>query len=638
MMGRGRAMELVRFQNVRKDFGPHVVLTDVSFKVQSGEKIGVIGPNGTGKTSILRLLTGEEPPSGGVIVRAPGLRLGYVPQHVDYDGDTTVLDCVLEEHAALERQLREATERLASAGQADVADATAAYESAREAFDRIGGDRLPQKAAGMLDSLGLPGRGGDLVGTLSGGEKNVLSLVRALLSEPELLLLDEPANHLDFEGLAWLEGFLQSYRGAVLIVSHNRYLLDKVAGGILHLDRGRVQAHAGNYSAYRATSLRERLSQGADYVANQKRLAQLEALVKRFEEFARRTADPAWGKRLRARRSQLERERKQAVEKPTDEASAMRPHVPRGSSKADIALQVRGYSKSFGALQLFEEAEIDIACGERVALVGPNGSGKTTLIRDVMEHGAWDDTAIRIGPSLRVGYCAQEQEVLDDSRTLFQELVAHGNVSRDEAYTLAARYLFYVDDFDKRVGDLSGGERNRLQLAKVLALDPNFLILDEPTNHLDIPAREAVEDVLAEFKGTILLVSHDRYLLEKVTDRVIEIRDRRLISHPSSFSEFWAGRQPARTRTRARVATRGRTRERVRTPAGATRPSAAQRERELLDGLITTAEEEKEQLERRAAEAFTRGDYREGQKIANDLERHNGRLEELYAKWERLEG
>ncbi|MEX0786331.1 MAG: ABC-F family ATP-binding cassette domain-containing protein, partial [Dehalococcoidia bacterium] len=548
---------------------------------------------------------------------------------------TTVLDCVLEEHAGLERRLHEQADRLATAGNDELASATEAYEQAREAYERIGGDRLPQKASGMLDALGLPGRGGDFVGTLSGGEKNVLSLVRALLAEPELLLLDEPANHLDFDGLAWLEQFLQGFRGSVLIVSHNRYLLDRVAGGILHLDGGSVKAYAGNYSAYRATSLRERLNQGADYVANQKRLAQLEALVKRFEEFARRTADPAWGKRLRARRSQLERERKQAVERPADEASAMRPQTPTASSQADIALQLRGYSKAFGELRLLDGADLEVSCGERVALVGPNGSGKTTLVRDIVARGAWDDDTIRIGPSLRVGYCAQEQEVLDDSRTLFEELIADGTIKRDQANSVAARYLFREGDLDKRVGDLSGGERNRLQLAKVLAKDPSFLILDEPTNHLDIPAREAVEDVLTDYRGTVLLISHDRYFLDKVAGRVVEIRDRELVSYPMTFTEFWRDRRPAKGPARARVATRGRARAPRPAATTAARRTSPDRAPGELDRLIAEAEDEKLSLERRVAEAFTDGDYRMGSQIAKDLERHSARLNDLYAQWVR---
>ena len=410
-------------------------------------------------------------------------------------------------------------------------------------------------------------------------------------------------------------------------------MLDRVVGQILQLENGRVRQYAGNYTAYRTTLLREKISQGRDYVANQKRLTQLEELVKRFEVMAHRTGDSAWGRRLRARRSQLSRERAQAVEKPTEEASSMRPRIDEEASHANVALQVRGYSKAFGDLVLLEDAELDISAGERVALIGPNGSGKTTFIRDVMAEGAWDHPTIRIGPSLSVGYCAQEQEVLNEDRTVFDQIFRDGNISRDDTYTVLARYLFGPNDYDKRVSDLSGGERNRLQLAMVLTKRPNFLILDEPTNHLDIPAREAIEDLLADYKGTILLVSHDRYFLDKVAGRVVELRDKKFVSHIGSFSEYWAERQASLRPSRARATTRGRRRERV----GRVNPQAEAKAREpsALDRKIAEAEQEKLALEKRVSEAFTRGDHRDGSRIATELERKSAELERLFSQWER---
>jgi ATP-binding cassette subfamily F protein 3 len=616
---------------VRKDFGHIEVLSDVSFQVMAGEKTGMIGANGSGKTTVLRMLVGEDEPTRGSISRVAALRVGYVPQHVEYDEASTVLETVLAEHHALERELRDRERQLAEATPTELPRATAAYERAREAFEQAGGDRRRAQAAGMLDALGLAGRAHEPVGRLSGGEKNVMSLVRALIAEPELLVLDEPDNHLDFEGVAWLESFLRGYRGAVLIVSHNRYLLDRVVGNILHFEQGRVKLYAGNYSTYRSWVLREKIAQHADYTANQKRLAQLEALVKRFEEFARRTADPAWGKRLRARRSQLERERAQAVDRPVAEQSSIRFRTRGEASQADVALQLRGYSKSFGDLCLFDGAQAEVLTGERAALIGANGSGKTTLLREVMARGAWDDDVIRIGPSMRVGYCSQTQEVLDERNTVLAELTSDGTMSRQQASSLLAQFLFRPDDFEKRVSMLSGGERNRLQLAKVLSQKPNFLILDEPTNHLDIAAREAVEEVLLEFKGTLLLVSHDRYLLDKIATRVIEVRDRALHSCEGNFSDYWAARAPEKA-PRARVTTRRRTRERV-TTAPAPRRKRPAAESEALSSAIASAEAERIALEKRLAAAFADGDYREGSRVGRQLEQQDARLRDLYEKW-----
>jgi ATP-binding cassette subfamily F protein 3 len=630
-------MELLRFHNVRKAYGHLPVLLDVSFQVMAGRKLGLIGPNGSGKTSILRLLTGEEAPDGGAVVRAAGLRVGYVPQHVEYDEGQSVLETVLAEHRQAEVALRDAEQRLAEAAANETAAASEAYEHAREAFERLGGDSQHARAIGMLDALGLAGRAESRVGELSGGEKNVMSLVRALIAQPELLVLDEPDNHLDFEGVAWLEDFLRGFRGAVLIVSHNRYLLDRVVHGILHLEAGKVREYAGNYSAYRSWVLREKLNQQAEYAVNQKRLAQLEEMVKRFEEYARRTGDAAWGKRLRARKSQLEREKANAVERPLAEEGSIKFRTGNAKSQADIALQVNGYSKSFGDLELFVGGEMEISAGERVALLGPNGSGKTTLLRAIIADAAWDDEVLRIGPSMRVGYCGQQQDVLKDDRTVMEELTHEVGVSPERAKVLLAQFLFRYEDWDKKVSALSGGERNRLQLCKVLTQQPNLLILDEPTNHLDIPAREAVEDVLTDFKGTILLVSHDRYLLDKIATRVVEVRDRRLVSYPGNFTEFWTAR-PRNTKAKARVATRRRTRERapvsIATKATNERPAAPS----ALALAIAEAEQEKVALERRLADAFTNADHREGARISKQVEQHEARLRQMYDRWVEEEG
>jgi len=622
-------MELIRFQNVRMDYGHREALSDVSFRINAGEKVGLIGPNGAGKTSIARLISGDAQAAGGTIARSAGLRIGYVRQHVEHDESATIIERVLAGQTRALAVLREREERLAHATADEMQDVLDAYEAAREEYDRTGGDGLRARATAMLDALGLEKRSEQRVSALSGGEKNVLSLTQALLAEPDLLVLDEPGNHLDFAGIAWLERFLAQFRGAVLLISHNRYLLDRVATSILHLEDGRVTTYAGNYSAYRATALRAKLAQRADYVADQKRLAQLEALVKRFEEIARRTADPAWGKRLRARKSQLSRARDDATEKPAAEASKIRMNFTAEASRANIALQVRGYSKAFGERKLFDDAELEISCGERVALLGPNGCGKTTLLRDIIAHGAWDHDALRIGPSLRVGYCAQEQEVLDDERTVLGQMIADGVASRDRAFHLLRQFLFVRDDLDKRVGDLSGGERNRLQLARLIARQPDFLILDEPTNHLDIPACEAIEEALAEFKGTILAVSHDRYFLDKIADRVVEVREGRFASYTGNFSEYWAEHHAQPAASAGRIVTRRN--ERERTPRPAT-PSAQRRPSELQT-RIEDAERERGVLEKRVSDAFTRGDHREGTRAATLLEQHRARLDELYARW-----
>jgi len=620
-------MMLVNLQNVSKNFGAQTVLKDVSFQINSSEKLGLIGPNGAGKTTVLRIIVGKEEASAGNVAVARGARIGYVPQHVEYPADACVMDCVLETHRRLTAALRREEERLASAGEADVKRAMRAYERARDAYDHINGDTYVRRADAMLDALGLAGRGDQRVSRLSGGEMNVLALAQALLAEPDLLLLDEPANHLDYVGVAWLEGFLSRFKGAVLIVSHNRYLLDRVVQGILHLEGGTLARHEGNYSAYRAGRLRQLVAQQEDYIANQKRLAQLEALVQKFAEIARGHSAPAWGKRLRARRAQLEREKAQAVEKPMLGSSAIQPDFSTQAPKAHVALQLRGYSRAFGDLKLFDEVDLDIACGERVALIGPNGCGKTTLLRDVVETAAWENAVVRIGPSLTIGYCAQQQEVLKGDRTVLDEILAAGRLSRRDAHGVLARFLFGPDDLGKVVQNLSGGERNRLQLARLMVQKPNFLILDEPTNHLDIQAREAVEDALADYEGTILVVSHDRYFLDKVVERVVEVRDRKLVSYAGGFSDFWQARRLTELRSEGRVARRSKDRERAKERAIA---SKAVRD---LERRISSTEQEKAELERGIEQALARHDRSGGRRLARQLERLQERIDGLYQQW-----
>lgn len=622
-------MFVASLNNVTAQYGSQQVLKGVTFEIGSDDRLGLIGSNGSGKTTMLKILMGEDVPSDGSVNIGGGVRVGYVPQYVDAGDDELVMDWLVAEYVALDDDLRQAERTMASASPDDLDSAMEAYQKALDRYDAAGADRRPDEAQKVLDSLGLGGKQDQHIGTLSGGEKNVLSLARALLNEPNFLILDEPGNHLDFQGLAWLEEFLVSFNGAVLIVSHNRHTLDRVATGILTLEDGKVSRYVGGYSEYRATRLRELLGQQADYAANQKRLAQLEALVKRLALTATARPSKKAGRRLRARRSQLAREEEQAVERPNSDVSAIGAEFVDGRTQANIVLQMRGYSKRFDDNSLLENVDLDISSGERVAIIGPNGSGKTSMLKDIVEYGEWDNAMIRIGPSIRTGYAAQQQEILDGDRTILEAMMASPPESNETvAFALLRNFLFSREDLRKKVSDLSGGERNRLQLAALMKLKPNFLILDEPTNHMDIPAREAIEDALTDYEGSILVVSHDRYFLDKIVERVVELENRDLVSFDGNFSEYWQGAHKSLQAESGRVARRGSDRKRGRAERAELRADIAR-----LEQRIEEAETAKAELEQALSDAFENKDLRAGKKLNRDLTRNKSLLEDLYEQW-----
>ena len=606
---------MLSLHQVSKHYADQDVLREVSLQINPGDKVGLIGANGAGKSTLLHLLRGVQRPSAGRVVAAPELEIGFVPQQLDVAATVQVRDYLLGEVAAAERALRAAEHALAGASEERMAAALRRYQAACDRYDARNGDQAAWQAERALERVRLAGAGAKAVGLLSGGERNLLSLARALLRDPGLLVLDEPGNHLDYAGLEWLEEMLAGFPGAVLLVSHNRRLLDRTVTRILELTGGRIREYGGNYTEYRLARLQALVAQRADYVAAQKRIAQLTALVDRLATVAAVRSDKAYGRRLRARRTQLAREESQAVARPELREERVSLVLPQDRSRANVALQVIGYQRRFGDRVLFRDVRLEISCGERVALVGPNGSGKSTLLRDIVAHGAWEHPVLRVGPSLTVGYCAQNQDTFAAEQTILEAFVDLGLGNRREVLGALRGYLFTWDDLDKRIGVLSGGERNRLQIAAAVQRRANFLILDEPTNHMDIPSCEAIEDALLAFTGTVLLVSHDRYLLDSIATAVVEVRDQGLHRFAGGFSEFWAERKRRR-------------------PAA---PAAEGGRREVpqqsLEGRIERLESEKFELERQVTRALQSGDRTLERRHAARLRRVVRQVERLYEEW-----
>ena len=643
---------LLQAKNLHKDYGGTTVLDGASLSIGEGEKVGLVGRNGAGKSTLLRILLGTDDDYAGTVALEPGRSVASVPQYFpDFPG--TALDYLLTDIRDLRGRLREREDALAGAlPPAAMEMALADYVAVREAYENSGGDGAEERALRYLSSIGLESAAETPTAALSGGERNVLALGRALTARSDLLVLDEPGNHLDAWGLAWLESFLAGIPQAVLIVSHNRYLLDRVVSRIIELEGGKATSYGGGWSAYRMEKLRSTAAQGLDWQADRKRLERLEAVVTRFREIASARPAPAWGKRLRAKVTALERAQERATAKPAGEGPRIRAEFSAATSKADIAVSVSGYTRTVDdrggegeGRTLFKDADLLIRVGERVGLVGPNGSGKSTFLTDLVTKGRWDDSVLRLGPSLKVGWCPQHQDIFNPSRTMRQEILTLGAFTEDAALSVLRRFLFSRNDLDSRIGDLSGGERNRLQLARAVLIGADFLVLDEPTNHLDIVAREAIEEALSDFRGTVLAVSHDRWFLDRVAERIVQIDERGFTSWDGNFSEFWfrsgqsarsgqAARSGVKSGTdkgrRGSIERRGSSRVRSDRPAEAGSVQAAGAE---LAARIERLETERAGLERKVADALSSGDYREGRRFGNELDALSRTIDRLYAEW-----
>ena len=639
-------MPLLECIDLAKEWAGTPVFERISLAIEAGEKIALVGRNGCGKTSLLRILAGLDEDFLGTLRRQRGFSTRLVPQRYEPPMGFSCLEILCEPARRAAAALAVIEEALARPqGEHDLKthdEWLEAYTEARAHFDALGGDHAADSARRLLARAGLEAVAEAPASTLSGGEKNILAHVRALAEAPDMLHQDEPGNHLDFAGLAWLEDFIRNERRAVLMVSHNRFLLDRCVDRVLELEDGRLTAYAGGYSSYRLEKLGRAAAQGREWQADRKRIERLEALVKRFAEIAHARPDPAWGKRLRARRTQLEREKENATERPELDRGRMQVAFGLNASKADCAMIVRDYRKAYDERVLFEGAELDLLVGERAALVGANGSGKTSFLRDlVAAEGKWDDGGpIRVGPSMVIGYCAQEQEVFSPGRTVGQEFAALG-AREDAIFRMLKRYLFERSAIDARIETLSGGERNRLQIARAVFLGANFLVLDEPTNHLDIEGREALEEGLSEFSGTILAVSHDRWFLEKVAERIIVLENGGFTPYEGSFSEYWrdvgskAGRASGKIEGRAVEISRARKARAMPSTKPSTKPSSESR-RLALEERITQEERRKEELERVSLEANASRDFARAGRAVRDAAAVGRTLEKLYAEWEGL--
>ena len=526
-------------QNISKSFGVDQILSDVSFHIEDREKMAIVGINGSGKTTLLRIIMGEETADSGQVVISKDRTIGYLSQHQDISFDNTVyaemlltkqpiIDCE-EQMRSLEADMKHCTgEQLDKI--MDTYNRLSAY------FDRENGYAYRSEITGVLKGLGFDKDDYDRhINTLSGGQKMRIALGRLLLTRPDLIILDEPTNHLDMESVKWLEGFLSAYQGSVIIVSHDRYFIDRIATKVVELDQTKATVYNGNYTYYANKRAEIRANMMKAYLNQQQDIKHQEAVITKLKQFNREKSI----KRAESREKMLDKI--ELLEKPTEAASKMRLTLSPSVESGNDVLTVKDLKKSFGANVLFDNLDLEIKRGEHVALIGGNGTGKTTILKIINHIVSKDSGSVMLGSRVKIGYYDQEHQVLSLHKTIFEEISdAYPDLTNTKIRSVLAAFLFTGDDVFKKIGDLSGGERGRVSLAKLMLSPANFLILDEPTNHLDIHSKEILEYALREYTGTLLIVSHDRYFINTVATRIYELRDKKLYNFIGNYDYYEA--------------------------------------------------------------------------------------------------
>ena len=531
-------MIILSAQHIAKSFGVNAVLRDVSLTVQQGDRIGLVGVNGCGKSTLMRILAGLDAQDGGEISLVRGLRVGYLAQQNMVTSGETVwneLQKVYEQVFTMEKKLRELEDEMAHAhtDAQRFAQLSADYDRLTQRFEEADGYSWKSMVSGVLNGLGFkPAQYDQCVDSLSGGEQTRLCLARLLLQKPDLLLLDEPTNHLDMETLQWLENYLADYKGSVLVISHDRYFLDHVCTGIVEILMGSSEQYNGNYTRYIAQRQERFESRMRAYEIQQKEIERQQAIIARYRMFNREKSIRAAESREKAL------DRMEKLEKPVDERAIRFSFEARRRTGEDV-LQLTEISKSFGEKHLFHDLTLRVRAGDRVALIGPNGVGKSTLIKIIVGEEQPDTGFIRYGSNVDIGYYDQHQSTLHADKTVLDEIWDRfPQMEQSNVRGALGMFLFTGDDVFKPIHTLSGGEKGRVALTALMLRKDNLLLLDEPTNHLDMDSREVLEDALADFGGTIITVSHDRYFINRIANRIIEMQPDGVTEYIGNYDDY----------------------------------------------------------------------------------------------------
>ena len=523
--------------NISKSFGSNEIIKDATFLVNEHEKVAIVGVNGAGKTTLLKILTGEESADSGSITLAKDAKLGYLRQINNVDSALSIIDelyTVIEPILNMEKRMSQMQEDMKHLTGSELEELYSSYTALTHSYELMDGYAAKSRVVGILKGLGFEEADFDRkINTLSGGQKTRVFLAKLLLEEPDIILLDEPTNHLDLRSIEWLESYLLNYKGAVIIVSHDRYFLDKIVSKVIDIENGNVQMYLGNYTDFSNKKQMLLDAKMKEYLNQQQEIKHQEAVITKLKQFNREKSI----KRAESRQKQLEKIER--VEAPQTYSENMRLSLDISKESGKDVLTVHNLSKSFDHKKLFWDINFEIKRGERVAIIGDNGTGKTTLLKIINGLLNPDTGEVIYGSNVSVAYYDQEHQVLHMDKTLFDELSdTYPDMTNTQIRNILAAFLFTGEDVYKKIADLSGGERGRVSLVKLMLSKANFLLLDEPTNHLDIVSKDVLENALNNFPGTVCYVSHDRYFINKTATRILDLTENRLLNYIGNYDYY----------------------------------------------------------------------------------------------------
>ncbi|MCQ2551402.1 MAG: ABC-F family ATP-binding cassette domain-containing protein [Clostridia bacterium] len=627
-------MIVLSANNLTKVYGTDVILKGVSFHVEKGERVGIVGTNGAGKTTLLRMLSGELPCDEGDFYVSQNISLGYLKQKDNFDRNGTVMgevEKIFSSLSAMEKEIEELSQYVAE----NVSDERALdrLDQLQMEYQRKGGYSYRSQMIGILNSMSFKEDSYQKpIESLSGGERTRLALACLLMEKPDILLLDEPTNHLDIATLKWLEGYLKSYTGTVLIVSHDRYFLDQTVNRIFHIENHRLTSYRGGYSSYASERRKVREDQLRAYNNQQKEIKRQEDMIRRFKE--RGTEHLA--KRAASREKRLDQI--ELLEKPEAEKGRMKIHFKENFKSGNDVIYAENLSKSFPKKELFKDVNLDIKRGEKICLVGANGIGKTTLLKMILDMTSPSSGKIKLGHNVDLGYYDQGQRLLNGSNTVLEELKESYRLYTDtEMRSILGRFLFRNEEVFTLVGDLSGGEKARLSLLKLMLSGANTLLMDEPTNHLDIESKEVFEDALLEFPGTAIIVSHDRYLLNRIPSRILELTEDGIKEYLGKYDYYMEKKgQPEEVREERQEKTSSKD-ERARNKEKEAQERRRAREIAKVEEEIQSLEEGIALLEEEMAKPQYMADHQKLTALSVKLKEAKDELDAKYDLWAQLQ-